>query len=118
MDPDETSYLLPDGTAVWVISPSEASKNLQGLLAFYRSGAAEPLFFGAAGQPEAAIVPFEVWRALTEAATDDEGFDSSYSLIRNRLKNPSGLSIPIEQVAAELGWDLDEPIDESEFKPK
>lgn len=118
MDPDETQYLLPEGGTVWVLSTSEASKNLVGLLSLFRSGAAEPLIFGDAGQPEAAVIPFEVWRALTEAATDEEGFDSSYSLLRHRLKNPGGPSIPIEEVAAELGWDLDEPIDETEFKPR
>ncbi|MGW7685529.1 hypothetical protein ACWGID_32605 [Kribbella sp. NPDC054772] len=118
MDPEETQYLLPDGTTVWVISASETSKNLAGVLNLFRSGSAEPVFFGAAGQPEAAIVPFEVWRALTETAIDEEGFDSSYSVVRHRLKNPAGRSVPIEEVAAELGWDLNEPIDDSDFKPR
>jgi hypothetical protein len=119
MDPEETQHLLPDGTTVWVLSTSVASKNLSGLLQMFRSGKAEPLVFGDAGQPEAVVVPFEVWRALTEAATDEEGFDSSYSLARHRLKNPGGPSVPLEEVAAELGWDLDEEIDDSEFrKPK
>ncbi|TCC08629.1 hypothetical protein [Kribbella soli] len=119
MDPEETQHLLPDGRTVWVLSTAEASKNLPALLQMFRSGAAEPLVFGDAGQPEAAVIPFEVWRALTEAATDVEGFDSSYSLVRHRLKNPGGPSVPIEEVAAEFGWDLDEEIDDSEFrKPK
>ncbi len=119
MDPEETQHLLPDGRTVWVLSTSEASKNLPALLQMFRSGAAEPLVFGEAGQPEAVVIPFEVWRALTEAAIDEEGFDSSYSLARHRLKNPGGPSVPIEEVAAELGWDLDEEIDDSEFrKPK
>src|SRR5690242_528960 len=104
MDPEETDHLLPDGTTVHVVSTSAASKNLTGLLQLFRSGRAEPLFFGDAGQPEAAIIPFEVWRALTEAATDEEGFDSSYSLTRQRLKNPGGPPVPYEEVAAEFGW--------------
>jgi hypothetical protein len=118
MDRAETQHLLPDGTTVWVLSPSATSENLLGLLDLFRAGAAEPLFFGTAGQPEAAIIPFEVWRALTEATTDEEGFDSSYSLVRHRLKNSSGPSIPLEVAAAEVGWDLDEPLDDTEFKPK
>jgi hypothetical protein len=119
MDPEETQYLLPDGTTVWVISPSETSKNLLGLLDLFRSGAAEPLFFGAAGQPEAAIIPFEVWRALTEAATDEEGFDSSYSLVRHRLKTSSARrSIPLEEIAAEFGWNFDDPVDEVDLPKK
>jgi hypothetical protein len=119
MEPGETQYLLPDGTTVWVLSTSEASRNLSKLLTMFRSGAAEPLIFGDAGQPEGVVIPFEVWRALVETATDEEGFDSSYSLERHRLKNPGGPSVPIEEVAAEFGWDLDEPVDDSEFrKPK
>jgi hypothetical protein len=116
MDPEETQHLLPDGTTVWVLSTSEASKNLSALLQLFRSGQAEPLVFGDAGQPEAAVIPFEVWRALTAAATDEEGFDSSYSLARYRLKNPGEPSVPLEEVAAELGWDLDEDVDDSEFR--
>jgi hypothetical protein len=119
MDPEETQHLLPDGTSVWVLSTAEASKHLPNLLQVFRSGQAEPLVFGDAGQPEAVVIPFEVWRALTEAATDEAGFDSSYSLVRHRLKNRQGPSVPLEDVAAELGWDLDEEVDDSEFrKPK
>lgn len=119
MDPDETQYLLPEGGTVWVLSTSEASKNLVGLLSLFRSGAAEPLIFGDAGQPEAAVIPFEVWRALAEAATDEEGFDSSYSVVRHRLKNPGGPSVPLEDVEAELGLNLHEDIDDSDLpKPQ
>lgn len=116
MEPDEVQYLLPDGTTVWVLSTSVASKNLSKLLTMFRSGKAEPLIFGDAGQPEGVVIPFEVWRALVETATDEEGFDSSYSLVRHRLKNREGPSVPIEEVAAEFGWNLDEPIDDSEFR--
>jgi hypothetical protein len=119
MNSDETQYLLPDGGSVWVLSTSEASKNLANLLTLFRSGEAEPLIFGDAGQPEGVVIPFEVWRALVATATDEEGFDSSYSVLRHRLKNQEGPSVPLEEVAAELGWDLDEEIDDSEFrKPK
>ncbi|MEV0287223.1 hypothetical protein AB0H36_24155 [Kribbella sp. NPDC050820] len=114
----ETEHLLPNGDRVWVHPTAEAAQHLPNLLELFRSGAAEPLIFGDAGQPEAVVIPFEVWRALVETATDEEGFDSSYSIVRHRLKN-SQPSIPIEEVAAELGWDLDEDIDDSDLpKPK
>jgi hypothetical protein len=103
----ETEYLLPGGERVWVLNTREAAKHLPNLLTLFRSGETEPLIFGDAGQPEGVVIPFEVWRALVETATDEEGFDSSYSVARHRLKN-SQPSIPIEQVAAELGLDLDE----------
>ncbi|WP_433006002.1 hypothetical protein [Kribbella sp. CA-294648] len=114
MDP-ETPHLLPDGQTAWVIATDEAAKHLPNLLALYREGEAEPLIFGDAGQPEAVVIPFAVWRALVSEATDEEGFDASYSLARHRLANPQQ-SIPLEDVAAELGWDLDEEVDDSEFR--
>jgi hypothetical protein len=116
MDP-ETPYLLPDGKRVWVIATPEASRLLPNLLQLFRSGNAEPMIFGDAGQPEGVIIPFEVWLALEAEATDEEGFDSSYSVLRHRLANPQP-SIPIEEVAAELGWDLEEDIDDSDLKPR
>ena len=36
---------------------------LPNLLHLYRDGEAEPLIFGDAGQPEAVVIPFTVWRA-------------------------------------------------------
>lgn len=110
----ETEYLLPSGERVWVLTTAEASKHLSNLLNLFRSGETEPLIFGDAGQPEGVVIPFEVWRALVATATDEDGFDSSYSVVRHRLANPQP-SIPLEQVAAELGLDLDEEIDTSDL---
>lgn len=110
----ENEHLLPGGERVWVLTTAEASKHLSNLLKLFRSGEAEPLIFGDAGQPEGVVIPFEVWRALEAAATDEDGFDSSYSVVRHRLANPQP-SIPIEEVAAELGWDLNEKIDDSDL---
>ncbi|WP_433159712.1 hypothetical protein [Kribbella sp. CA-247076] len=114
---DETEHLLPSGERVWVLTTAAASKHLSNLLALFRSGETEPLIYGDAGQPEGVVIPFEVWRALVETAIDEEGFDSSYSVLRHRLKNPSGPSVPIEQVAEELGLDLSQPLDDSD-RPK
>ena len=113
MDP-ETPYLLPGGQRVWVLTTSAASENLPGLLHLFRSGETEPLIFGDAGQPEGVVIPFEVWRALVDTATDEEGFDSSYSVVRHRLANPQP-SIPLEDVEAELGLNLHDDIDESDL---
>ena len=90
MDSDETPYLLPDGVRVWVIKTPTAD------------------------EPEGVVVPFELWRALDTRAFDDEGFDTTYAIARARLADPRP-SIPLEQVAAEFGWDLDEPIDDSDL---
>jgi hypothetical protein len=113
MDP-ETPYLLPNGERVWVLTTSEASKNLPGVLHLFRSGDTEPLIFGDAARPEAVVIPFEVWRALVATATDEEGFDASYSVVRHRLANPQP-SIPLEDVEAELGLNLHEETDDSDL---
>lgn len=114
----ESEHLLPNGDRVWVLTTAEASKHLPNLLDLFRSGETEPLIFGDAGQPEGVVIPFEVWRALEAAATDEHGFDSSYSVLRHRLANPQP-SIPVEEVADELGLDLSKPIDDSELpKPQ
>ena len=117
MDPDETPYLLPDGERVWVLSTSAAAKNLSDLLNLFRSGQAEPLIFGDAGQPEGVVVPWEVWRRLDALAADEDGFDDAYEIARQRLADPQP-SIPLEEAAAKIGWDLDEDIDDSDFKPR
>ena len=117
MDPDETPYLLPDGERVWVVSTSEASKNLPNILNLFRSGKTEPLIFGDAGQPEGVVVPWELWRRLDALAADEDGFDHAYELARQRLADPQP-SIPLEEAAAQIGWDLDDDIDDSDFKPR
>jgi hypothetical protein len=117
MDPDETPYLLPDGERVWVVSTSEAGKNLPNVLNLFRSGQTEPLIFGDAGQPEGVVVPWEIWRRLDALAADEDGFDHAYEAARQRLADPQP-SIPLEEAAAQIGWDLDEDIDDSDFKPR
>ena len=116
MDSDEIPYLLPDGERVWVIKTPTAAELLSHMLERFRFGHLNPLIFGDAGEPEGVVVPFELWRALDTRVFDEEGFDTTYTILRARLADPRP-SIPLEQVAAELGWDLNEPIDDSEFRP-
>ena len=114
MDPEETPYLLPDGERVWVIKTSTAADLLPQMLERFRTGENEPLIFGDAGQPEGVVIPFDIWRRLDALAADEYGFDHAYETVRQRLANPQP-SIPLEQAAAEIGWDLDEPIDDSDL---
>jgi hypothetical protein len=111
---DETPYLLPNGDRVWVIKTSVAAELLSQMLERFRLGHADPLIFGDAGQPEAVVVPFELWQALDTRVFDKEGFDTTHALTRHRLKNDPGNSIPLEDIAAELGLDLS-PIDDAEL---
>lgn len=117
MDSEETSYLLPDGERVWVIKTSTAADLLPQMLERFRFAHMDPLIFGDAGRPEGVVVPFELWRALDTRVFDEDGFDTTYTIERARLSDPRP-SIPIEQVAAELGWDLTESANESEPKPQ
>jgi len=114
----ETEYIFPNGDRVWVIDTAEAAKHLASLLQLYRDGQTEPLIFGDAGQPEGVVVPWDVWSRLAALAEDEEGFEHVYETARQRLADPQP-SIPIEDVAAELDWDLNEDIDDSDLrKPK
>ncbi|MEU0091843.1 hypothetical protein [Kribbella sp. NPDC006257] len=118
MDHPETEYLLPDGDRVRVIATSEASRLLPNLLKLFRSGKTEPMIFGDAGHPEGVVIPWEVWQRLDALAYEEDGFAHMYETARQRLADPQP-SIPLEQAAADIGWDLDEEVDDSEFrKPK
>jgi len=114
MDP-ETPYLLPDGERVWVHPTTEATKLLANLLKLYRGGESGPLIFGDAGQPEAVVIPWETWCRLDALAADEDGFDHVYDIARESLADPRP-SIPLEEAAAQIGWDLDE--DEDSDPPK
>lgn len=114
----ETPYLLPDGERVWVIATSEASRLLPNLLQLFRSGKSEPMVFGDAYQPEGVVIPWELWQRLDALAADEDGFEHLYDITRQRLADNQP-SVPLEDVAAEIGWDLNEEIDDSDFrKPK
>lgn len=114
----ETPYLLPDGERVWVIATDEASRQLPNLLQLFRSGQSEPLIFGDAGQPEAVVIPWEVWSRLDALAAEEDGFAHMYETARERLADDQP-SIPLEDAAAEIGWDLNEDIDDSDLpKPR
>jgi len=84
----DAPYILPDGAHVWVEPTAEASKRLPHVLDLFRSGRTEPVVFGDAGRPEAAIIPVETWRALVAVATDEDGFDLSHLLVEARPDNP------------------------------
>jgi hypothetical protein len=118
VDSEETPYLLPDGDRIWVIKTSIAGELLPQMLERFRARESEPLIFGDAGQPEGVVIPFDLWLRLDALATDEDGFDATYAVARERLANPQR-SIPIEEVAAELGLNLDDPVDDSDLpKPR
>lgn len=116
MDP-ETPYVLPGGDRIRVVSTSAAAEQLPQILERFRAGEAGPFIVGDAGQPEAAVIPWETWQRLAVLAAETEDFDHVYDAARESLAE-DGPSVPLEDVAAELGWDLNEPIDDSDLPKK
>jgi hypothetical protein len=114
MDSDETPYVLPEGDRVWVIKTTTAGGLLPQMLERFRAGDAEPLFFGDGGQPEGAVIPFELWRRIEQLATDEDGFDATYAVARKRLADPAP-SIRLDEVAEDFGIDLTKPVDDSDL---
>ncbi|MGW7685531.1 hypothetical protein ACWGID_32615 [Kribbella sp. NPDC054772] len=102
-----------------MIKTATAAGLLPEMLERFRAGNTEPLFFGDAGQPEGVMIPFELWRRLDALATDEDGFDATYDVARDRLQNPAP-SIQFDaDVAAEFGIDLSKPVDDSDLpKPQ
>ncbi|MDX6585382.1 MAG: hypothetical protein QOI10_4566 [Solirubrobacterales bacterium] len=114
----ETPHILPGGETVYVIDTKLASEHLATMLGRFRSGNSEPLIFGDAGQPEAVVIPWAEWQQLMALAEDEEGFNHLYDQTRERLANRGDEpSVPIEDVAAELGWDLKGDDDSEHPKP-
>ncbi|GAA1576797.1 hypothetical protein GCM10009789_32910 [Kribbella sancticallisti] len=114
----ETPYLLPDGETAWVIETSVAAAHLADMLVRFREGEQEPLIFGHAGQPEGVVISWDQWRRLMAIAAGEEGFDQTYQIARERLADKNaGPSVPFEDVAAELGINLEEGTGDAD-KPK
>lgn len=103
----ETPYDLPNGDRVWVIDTQTAARHLPALLDRFRDGQADPLIFGGAGRPEGVVISWDEWSRFDAWRADNDGFDHVYDTARERLANDrSEPSVPLEDVAAEIGWDL------------
>ena len=113
----ETPYVLPGGERIWVIDTSAAAEHLPQMIERLRAGEPGPFIVGDAGQPEAVVIPWDTFRRLAVLAAETEDFEHVYDIARERLASNEP-SIPLEDVAAEIGWDLNEPIDDSDLPKK
>lgn len=113
----ETPYILPGGERIWVIDSSDAAEHLAQMLERFRSGEAGPFIVGDAGQPEGAFISWDLWQRLAVLSAETLEFDHVYDIARESLAE-DGPSVPLEDVAAEIGWDLNEPIDDSDLPKK
>jgi hypothetical protein len=117
MNSDETPYIFANGERIWVISSSAAAEHLPQMLERFRSGEAGPFIIGDAGQPEGAFISWDLWQRLAVLSAETQEFDHVYDIARERLADNEP-SVPLEDVAAEFGWDLNEPIDDSDLPKK
>jgi hypothetical protein len=113
----ETPYVLPGGEKIWVINPQTAAEHLAQMLERFRAGEAGPFIIGDAGQPEGVFIPWSAWQRLAVLAAETEDFDHVYDAARDSLAD-DGPSVPLEDVATDLGWDLNEPVDDSDLPKK
>lgn len=104
----ETPYELPSGERIPVIDPETAAHNLRLMLERFRAERPEPLYFGDNGQPEGVVVPYAVWEQLTELAEEAAQTERAVAVTRARLASATPDEyVPIDDLAAEFGWDLD-----------
>ncbi len=90
-----------------VLPTSEARARLTSITAgFRRDGAAAGLVvFGSHRKPEAAVVPYELVELLDPVIEDLV----IAARVRERDTDDGGARYPLEEVAADLGVDLDDP---------
>ncbi|GAA3088839.1 hypothetical protein JOF29_007998 [Kribbella aluminosa] len=111
----EALYDLPNGDRVRVIDTTTAAQSLGRVLELFRSGDADPVFFGDNPRPEGVVISFEQWaeyETLKEDADDDRRREE---LVRQRIANddPSQWET-YEQMMERYGLDPDS----AELKPK
>src|SRR4051812_2926659 len=104
LERDDVDTMAPTGPRVETIG--RARRQLSGHVArFRREGVdADPVVFGAQGQPESALLPYETLVLLLDLAEDV----AIAARMRERVKTDSGRRTSLAAVAAELGVDLDD----------
>lgn len=86
---------------------SDARRHLTGHVARFREQGldAEPVIFGDRRQPEAALLPYEMFELLLDVAEDI----AIAQKVRERLASDPGKRTSLGALADELGVDLDTP---------
>jgi hypothetical protein len=111
----ETPYDLPSGERIWVLETASAAVHLSALLKRFRAGESQPLIFGDAGEPEGVVISWDEWSRLDTLAADVEGFDDTYGTTGERTTDArSESSEPLGDAESEIGWDLNEDLDDSD----
>ncbi|MFG1907841.1 hypothetical protein [Kribbella sp. NPDC048928] len=106
----EALYDLPNGDRVRVIDTATVGQSLGRVLELFRSGPAEPVFFGDTPRPEGVVISFEQWAEYETFKEDAEDDRRREELVRQRLANDDPSQwVSFEDAAREGGWDLDVP---------
>jgi hypothetical protein len=110
----ETPYDLPSGERIWVLETASAALHLSALLKRFRAGESQPLIFGDAGEPEGVVISWDEWSRLDTLAANVEGFDDANGTAGERTADArSESSAPLGDAESEIGWDLNEDLDDS-----
>ena len=111
----ETPYDLPSGERIWVSETALAAEHLSDLLKRFREGESQPLIFGDAGEPEGVVISWDEWSRLDALVGDVEGSGDAYETLLERTTDArSESSAPLGDAESEIGWDLNEDLDDSE----
>lgn len=104
-------YPLPNGGALPVIDVATASRRLGALLARYRDGSTEQVFFaGDQPRPEGVILAFGQWADYDAIKQDAESDRRHYDLVRQRLADDDPSKwVTYEEMIDEWGLDPDSP---------
>ncbi|MFD7158639.1 hypothetical protein ACFV9C_28845 [Kribbella sp. NPDC059898] len=103
----EALYDLPNGDRVRVIDTTTVGQSLGRVLELFRSGHAEPVFFGDSPRPEGVVISFEQWAEYETLKEDAETDRRMQDLTRERLANARPEDyVPYDDMLRE--WGLDE----------
>jgi hypothetical protein len=102
-------YPLPNGTSVAVTDVSTVAESLSDILAKFRTGSIEPVFFtGDQSRPEAVVMSFDQWADYEELREDAEADRRRYDLVRRRLADSDPSTwVTFEEMMDEWGLDPD-----------
>lgn len=104
----EALYDLPNGDRVRVIDTTTVGQSLGRVLELFRSGDAEPVFFGDQPRPEGVVISFEQWAEYENLKEDAETDSRVQKITRERLASARSEDyVPYDEMLRE--WGLDEP---------
>jgi hypothetical protein len=98
----EQEHDVPGFGRVRVVDTESAAAGLRMMVQRFRDGTTEPLIFGDE-QPEAVVIPFDVWLHLLLAVEDAEASARIQETTRERLSTPQAEYVPLDELGIRDG---------------